>query len=70
MQFSQQEYWSRLPYPPPGDLPDPGMEHLSVASPAWQVDSLPLVPSGKTPKHPLQVGNVRYSFSGNFLLLD
>ena len=24
--FSRQEYWSRLPFPPPGDLPNPGME--------------------------------------------
>ena len=26
MGFSRQEYWSRLPFPPPGDLPDPGIE--------------------------------------------
>ena len=37
--FSRQEYWSGLPCPPPGDLPNPGIE---FASPAWQVDSLPL----------------------------
>ena len=36
--FSRQEYWSRLPCPPPGDLPDPGIES---ASPALQLDSLP-----------------------------
>ena len=36
---SRQEYWSRLPLPPPGDLPDPG---IKPASPALQVDSLPL----------------------------
>ena len=35
MGFSRQEYWSGLPFPSPGDLPDPGME------PALQVDSLP-----------------------------
>ena len=29
----QQEYWSRLPCPPPGDLPDPGTEHVSLTSP-------------------------------------
>ena len=29
MGFSRQEYWSRLPYPPPGDLPDPGIEPKS-----------------------------------------
>ena len=36
--ISQQKYWSGLPFPPPGDLIDPGMD---PASPAWQVDSLP-----------------------------
>ena len=29
--FSRQEYWSGLPYPPPGDLPDPGTEPTSLA---------------------------------------
>ena len=29
MGFSRQEYWSELPYPPPGDLPDPGIEPVS-----------------------------------------
>ena len=32
--FPRQEYWSGLPFPSPGDLPDPGMEHTSLASPA------------------------------------
>ena len=32
--FSGQESWSGLPHPPPGDLPDPGMEPTSLASPA------------------------------------
>ena len=31
--FSRQEYWSGLPCPPPGDLPDPGIEPSSLASP-------------------------------------
>ena len=31
--FSRQEYWSGLPYPPPGDLPDPGIEPASLTSP-------------------------------------
>ena len=35
MEFSKQKYWSRLPFPPPGDLPDPGIEPASLASPAW-----------------------------------
>ena len=34
MGFSRQEYWSGLPCPPPGDLPDPGMESASLMSPA------------------------------------
>ena len=37
MGFSRQEYWSGLPFPPPGDLPDPGME---PRSPALQAEFL------------------------------
>ena len=44
MGFSQQEYWSGLPCPPPGDLPDPGIKPISPVTPA---DSLPAEPSGK-----------------------
>ena len=32
MEFSKQEYWSRLPFPTPGDLPDPGIKTMSPAS--------------------------------------
>ena len=38
MEFSRQDYWSGLPFPSPGDLPDPGIE---PGSPALQADSLP-----------------------------
>ena len=34
MGFSRQEYWSWLPCPPPGDLPNPGTEPISLMSPA------------------------------------
>ena len=34
MEFSSQEYWSRLPFPSPGDLPDPRFEPMSLVSPA------------------------------------
>ena len=34
MGFSKQEYWSELPFPTPGDLPDPGIKHESLVSPA------------------------------------
>ena len=47
MGFSRQEYWSGLPFPPPGDLPDSGIEPASPVSPEFQVDSLPTEPSGK-----------------------
>ena len=43
MGFSRQEYWSGLPFPPPGDLPHPGNE---PTSPALQAYSLPLRPRG------------------------
>ena len=44
MGFPKQEYWSGLPFPPPGDLPDPG---IKPQSPALQVDSLSSEPPGK-----------------------
>ena len=34
MEFSRQEYWSGLSFPPPGDLPDPGIEPTSPEAPA------------------------------------
>ena len=44
MRFPRQEFWSGLPFPSPGDLPDPGIERWS---PALQADSLPTKPPGK-----------------------
>ena len=41
MGFSRQKYWNGLPFPPPGDLPDPG---IKPRSPASQADSLPSEP--------------------------
>ena len=35
MEFSRQEYWSGLPCPPPGDLPNPGIKPPSLVSSAW-----------------------------------
>ena len=40
MGFSRQEYWSGLPYPPPGDFPNPGIKRSSLPSHALQSDSL------------------------------
>ena len=44
MGFSRQESWSRLPFPSPGDLPDPGIEPGSAA---LRADALPPEPPGK-----------------------
>jgi len=60
MGFSRQEYWSELPCPPPGDLPNPG---IKLRSPALQADSLPVEPPGK-PKN-TGVGSLSV-FQGNF----
>ena len=45
LEFPRQEYWSGLPCPPLGDLPNPG---IKPESPAWQADSSPTEPPGKT----------------------
>ena len=44
MGFSRQEYWSGLPFPSPGDLPNSGIE---PRSPTLQANSLPAEPPGK-----------------------
>ena len=46
MGFLREEYWSGLPFPPPGNLPNSGMEPMF---PALQADSLPSEPPGKPP---------------------
>ena len=57
MRFSRQEYWSGLPFPSPGDVPDPGIE---PRSPALQADSLQLSYEGS----PLFVWNsLKLNFS-------
>ena len=47
MGFSRQEYWSGLPCPPPGDLSDPGIEPMSLASPALAGRFFTTEPPGK-----------------------
>ena len=61
VEFSRQAYWSRLPFPPSEDPPNPGINPTSPVSPALQVESLPTEPSGKLYTH-------TYSFSDSFLL--
>ena len=52
--FSRQEYWSGLPFPFPGDLPDPG---IKPGFPAFQADALTSEPPGK-PQTPVEVMKV------------
>ena len=47
MEFSRQEYWSGLPFPSPGDLPDPGIEPKSLVPPALGGRFSTTVPPGK-----------------------
>ena len=47
IKFSRQEYWSRLPFPPPGDLPNPGIELMSPAFPALADGFFATEPLGK-----------------------
>ena len=74
MGFSRQEYWNGLPFPSPGDLPDPG---IKPRSPALQADALTSEPPGKPLSLPYanwasQEGclfHLRFSFqSSDFLL--
>ena len=47
MEVSRQESWSGLPFPPPGHLPDPGMERVPLASPTLAGRSITTLPPGK-----------------------
>ena len=66
MEFSRPEYWSGLPCPPPGDLPNLGMEPVSSVYPALQVDSPPAEPPVmaylSTLLFPTGQGYTRHSF--------
>ena len=44
MECPRQEYWSGLPFPSPGDLPNPGMDSSLLCLLHWQADSLTLLP--------------------------
>ena len=47
MEFSRQEHWSGLPFPPPGDLSNPGIKPASLASPALAGELFTTEPPGK-----------------------
>ena len=65
MGFSRQEYWSGLPSPSPGDLPDPAIE---PESPALQADSLPLIHRGRLYIIHIQMYNVIYIYISHIIL--
>ena len=65
MGFPRQEYWNELPFPSPGDLPDPGIEHQS---PALQADSLSSEPPGKPLELDIELFNVQLALDlGGYL---
>ena len=74
-EFSRQQYWSGLPCPPPGDLPNPGIKSTSLMSPALGVCFLffvclfvlPLVLPGKPYSYELVYFQAR--FAGKYGLL-
>ena len=62
VEFSRQEYWSGLPFPSLGDLPDPGIE---PGSPTLQADALPSEPPGKPLIYPTQPQITKYNLNNN-----
>ena len=66
MGFFRQADWSGLPFPPPGDIPNPGIELEPPAAPALQVDSLPLNHWGR-PLNCLLIHNRHKSGEGSRL---
>ena len=61
MGFSRQEYWSGLPFPPPRDLPNPGIKPESPVAPALQAHSSPLSHQGSS-KRSLVLPILLFSF--------
>ena len=60
MGFPRQEYWSG---PPPGNLPNSGIEPVFLTYPAWQAGSLPLTPPGKPTRKAHDWSKVLWSLS-------
>ena len=58
--FSRQEYWSGLPYLPPGSLPNPGLKLHLLSLLHWQVVSWPLASPGKAPGQTLGMRCFRF----------
>ena len=56
MEFSRQEYWTGLPFPSPGDLPDPG---IKPGSPSLEADALTFEPPGRNSIY-MKVANIYF----------
>ena len=70
MRFSREECWSGLPFPSPGDLPDPG---IKPRSPALQADALPSEPPGKpwhSPRTQLKLIRLKWVQGGRRVTFD
>ena len=66
MQFSRQEYWSRFPFPTPGNLPDPGIKSASHESSANACDAGSIHESGRSSGEGAREGApLQYSCLGN-----
>ena len=80
MGFSRQEFWSGLPFPSPGDLPHPGIEPTSLASPApvgrffttsatWEeAETTTLLPEGRDPTETVKFLRMAFFFFFFFFL--
>ena len=67
MEFYRQEYWSGLPFDPPGDPPDPGIE---PGSPALQADSLPSEPPILVGKGNSRCSHCHYNRNGCYCMIS
>ena len=69
MEFSRQEYWCGLPFPTPGDLPDPGIEPASLVSAALAGRFFTAGPLGKPNlRHQLTFNLIKQRWSSTLLL--
>ena len=66
MEFSRQAYWSGLPYPLPGDLPNPGIDPAFPVSPVLQADSL-LQSQGGSPSTYMYIQIYIYLYINSFI---
>ena len=66
MGFPKQEYWGGLPFPSPGNIPDPGIE---PRSPSLQVDSLPLGHLGSPEVNEINLHRLKFTLERNGIFL-